>query len=349
MNINDLYDRIHFQNNNPSSDFRAGGLCSLEFMNYFAVHHKVELKEILKEKYFSFVLTCINLSFRFRLVLYLTNIINIEATLKAYYLKGFTRKQIKHFSEQLENESQTQNDFIYSLLSECLIFVFKKYCKEFELDKKDENFVKINSRDLEQKYVGETEAAWRDVFEELKENQPSILMIDEIDSLMGNRDKIHDSDHNSYTSTVAQLLQSVDELEKTDAKVWIIGTTNRPQTIDPAIKRSGRLGDMHEVKRPNEQGCEAILNLYTKKININENFDRKEFSKKLYENKLTGADISVIVNNARDKMYERCGIFDKMENGTFKDSDLKNLVYDSADFELALDDIKNNKQDSVKI
>ena len=155
--IKRLSKKVGFQNNNPSSDFRAGGLCSLEFMNYFAVHHKVELKEILKEKYFSFVLTCINLSFRFRLVLYLTNIINIEATLKAYYLKGFTRKQIKHFSEQLENESQTQNDFIYSLLSECLIFVFKKYCKEFELDKKDENFVKINSiNKLVINYFGET-------------------------------------------------------------------------------------------------------------------------------------------------------------------------------------------------
>ena len=155
--IKRLSKKVGFQNNNPSSDFRAGGLCSLEFMNYFAVHHKVELKEILKEKYFSFVLTCINLSFRFRLVLYLTNIINIEATLKAYYLQGFTRKQIKHFSEQLENESQNQNDFIYSLLSECLIFVFKKYCKEFELDKKDENFVKINSiNKLVINYFGET-------------------------------------------------------------------------------------------------------------------------------------------------------------------------------------------------
>ena len=155
--IKRLSKKVGFQNNNPSSDFRAGGLCSLEFMNYFAVHHKVELKEILKEKYFSFVLTCINLSFRFRLVLYLTNIINIKAALKAYYLKGFTRKQIKHFSEQLENESQTQNDFIYSLLSECLIFVFKKYCKEFELDKKDENFVKINSiNKLVINYFGET-------------------------------------------------------------------------------------------------------------------------------------------------------------------------------------------------
>ena len=98
--INNLSSKLGFQNNNPRTDFRAGGLCSLEFMNYFAIHHKLELKNILKEKYFSFVLTSINLSFCFRLVLYLTNIINIDSTFKAYTLEGFSRRQIKFFSEQ---------------------------------------------------------------------------------------------------------------------------------------------------------------------------------------------------------------------------------------------------------
>ena len=143
--IKKLSKKIGFQNINPTTDFRAGGLCSLQFMNYFAVHHKVELKEILREKYFSFVLTSINLSFLIRLVLYLTNIINIETSLKTYNLEGFSRKQIKHLAEQLEKENQTEIDFIFSLMSQCLIFVFKKYCSELNYDKKDENFVKINS------------------------------------------------------------------------------------------------------------------------------------------------------------------------------------------------------------
>lgn len=143
--INNLSSKLGFQNNNPRTDFRAGGLCSLEFMNYFAIHHKLELKNILKEKYFSFVLTSINLSFCFRLVLYLTNIINIDSTFKAYNLEGFSRRQIKFFSEQLENESQNMKSFFFSLLSQCLIFVFKKYQSTIEYDKKDENLVKINS------------------------------------------------------------------------------------------------------------------------------------------------------------------------------------------------------------
>ena len=143
--IKNLSYKLGFQNNNPRTDFRAGGLCSLEFMNYFAIHHKLELKNILKEKYFSFVLTSINLSFCFRLVLYLTNIINVDTTFKSYNLEGFSRRQIKLFSEQLENESQNMKSFFFSFLSQCLIFVFKKYQGVIEYDKKDENLVKINA------------------------------------------------------------------------------------------------------------------------------------------------------------------------------------------------------------
>ena len=143
--IKKLAYRVGFQNDNPRTDFRAGGFCSLQFMNYFTTHHKIELKEILKEKYFSFVLTSINLSFCFRLVAFLTNINNIETTLKTYNLKGFTRKQIKSFSEHLEKKSENNIDFFFELLSQCFIFIFKKYIEELDLDKKNENLVKINS------------------------------------------------------------------------------------------------------------------------------------------------------------------------------------------------------------
>ena len=143
--IKKLAYRVGFQNDNPRTDFRAGGVCSLQFMNYFAVHHKMELKKILKEQYFSFVLASINLSFCLRLVAYLTNINNIETTLKTYNLKGFCRKQVKIFSEHLVKESENNIEFFFELLSQCFIFIFKKYQDEFELDKKNENLVKINS------------------------------------------------------------------------------------------------------------------------------------------------------------------------------------------------------------
>ena len=143
--IKKLAYKVGFQNDNPRSDFRAGGICSLQFMNYFAVHHKLELEKILKEKYFSFVLTSINLSFCLCLVAFLKNINNIETTLKTYNLQGFTRKQIKHFSEHLEKKSENNIDFFFELLSQCFIFIFQKYQEGLEYDKKNENLVKINS------------------------------------------------------------------------------------------------------------------------------------------------------------------------------------------------------------
>ena len=90
-------------------------------------------------------MTSINLSFCLRLVAYLTKINNIETTLKTYNLKGFSRKQIKIFSEHLEKENENNIDFFFELLSQCFIFIFKKYIEELDLDKKNENLVKINS------------------------------------------------------------------------------------------------------------------------------------------------------------------------------------------------------------
>lgn len=214
---------------------------------------------------------------------------------------------------------------------------------------KNVHFVKINSRDLEQEYVGVSEKKWRAVFKELQNNQPAVLFIDEIDALMQNRNTLKDNTNNSQTSIVAQLLQSIDELEKTNAQVWIIGATNRPNAIDPAIKRSGRLGEMKEVKRPDEEGCRKILDLYLKKKNVSNDFDRDNFAKECYRLEYTGADIAQIVTEARNKMYDRCGITEKMNNGTYKDSDLKGLQYSQEDFDEALRTQQINKEIKRKI
>lgn len=214
---------------------------------------------------------------------------------------------------------------------------------------KDVYFLKINSRDLEQQWVGVSEGRWRKVFEKLEQNQPSVLFIDEIDALMVDRDKVADSTNNHMTSQVAQLLQSIDNLEKTNAQVWIIGATNRVNAIDPAIKRSGRLGEIREVKRPNEEGCAQILDLYLKDKNVSKDFNRKQFAKECYKLEYTGSDIAQIVDNARLKMYERCGIIDKMDNGTYKDTCLNYIKYTQADFDAAIKTQEINKKAKQRI
>ena len=205
----------------------------------------------------------------------------------------------------------------------------------------DIHFVKIDSQEFERSSFGETEKLWRYTFKELVDKQPAILFIDELDAIVPQRRE--GSNYVGKNGVVAQLLTLIDGLEKQNERVTIIATTNRPDMIDRAIKRSGRLGNLIEIKKPDEKGCLDILNHYLKDKNVNENFNREEFAEKLYKLSCTGADINAIVDNARDKMYEAYGIYEKMDNGTFEKSDLADLEYSTEDFELTLEDLKNSK------
>ena len=205
----------------------------------------------------------------------------------------------------------------------------------------DIHFIKVDSQEFERSSFGETEKLWRNTFKELVDNQPSILFIDELDTIVPQRRE--GSNYVGKNGVTAQLLTLIDNLEKQHSRVVIIATTNRPDMIDKAIKRKGRLGELIEIKKPDEKGCLDILNHYLKNKNINKNFDREDFAKKLYELSSTGADISAIVDSARDKMYERAGIYEKMDNDTYQKSDLEDLQYYSEDFELALEDLKSSK------
>lgn len=208
-------------------------------------------------------------------------------------------------------------------------------------------FAKVDANELEESSWGKTEQNWRDIFEELENNQPSVIFIDEIDRTLGKR-----QDGNNYApknDVITQFLTLIDDIEKNDKKIWIIGATNRLDAIDPAVKRNGRLGNVIEVKKPDEKGCYDILNFYLKNKKVDEDFDRKDFSKELYKRGYTGADIANIVSNSRDKMYERCGVYEKMENGTFREYDLKDLMYTQNDFDEALKDLNTQKTLRKKI
>ena len=192
--------------------------------------------------------------------------------------------------------------------------------------------IQVDGSSLTHSLVGKTEAKWRKIFKEAKEHQPSLIFIDEIDNVLGKREDGENFVHNN--GVVSQFLTLTENLEKNNDKVWIIGATNRPENIDPAIKRNGRFGNLIEVPVPDEKGCLEILNHYLKTKKVSPEFNREIFARELFKNSAIGADIAAIVDNARENMYERCGIFEKMENGTFKQSDLEKLEYNSRDFKL---------------
>ena len=144
-----LSKRVGFQTNNPRTDFRAGGLFSLLFMNYFITNYKAESKNLLREKNFPFALVCINLSYKICLILYLSDKDKVESTLKSLNIKGCSRKGIKKFCEHLEKEND--NNLMFSIISQCLCFVFANFIKN------KKNYLEIdNNIKTALKYVKKT-------------------------------------------------------------------------------------------------------------------------------------------------------------------------------------------------
>jgi transitional endoplasmic reticulum ATPase len=112
----------------------------------------------------------------------------------------------------------------------------------------------IAGPELRSKYVGESERLIREVFERASSFAPSIILFDEIDSVAGNRDEMH----STTLGEVTQLLILLDGLRPLQ-QVVLIGTTNRPESVDPAMRRPGRLDYMIKVEPPNEEAREKLI------------------------------------------------------------------------------------------
>lgn len=209
----------------------------------------------------------------------------------------------------------------------------------------DANFIELNGLELETKWIGETEEKWRNLFSEAKEHQPSIIFIDEIDAVGQNRD---DSTSARFANKVVnQLLTLMSDLEKGKfGNVFVIAASNKLNIVDPALIRSGRFGKHLDVKNPDLKGCKHIFEIHSKDKPLSENLDTEGFVQKLHNQKTSGADIAKIVNDAHTNSYLRLGIFDKMESGSFVQSDIESLRIQPEDFKKALSDFQ--KQDNAK-
>ena len=201
------------------------------------------------------------------------------------------------------------------------------------------HFIKVNGSELASKWVGGTEENWRNLFKEARENQPSIIFIDEFDGIASNRGKgdVHGD------KALTQILGLLSDI-KPDEKIFVIAATNRLDNIDPAFIRSGRLGTHIELKAPEtERDVLNILSIHLKNQNTDKSVDLNNIANQLFRMNSTGADIAMIVNNAREISMERKHIYEKMENGTFKDSDMEELTITPEDFDNAIQQFKDSK------
>lgn len=156
-------------------------------------------------------------------------------------------------------------------------------------------FIQVVGSELVQKFIGEGAKLVKEIFELAREKAPSIVFIDEIDSLAANRIELGTSGEREVQRTFMQFLAEIDGF-KPLSNVKIIGCTNRKDILDPAILRPGRLDRLIEVPVPKIEGVEKIFKIHTSKMNLSKDINVKKIAK-LIEG-FTGAEIKAVCTEA---------------------------------------------------
>ena len=156
------------------------------------------------------------------------------------------------------------------------------------------NFITIKGPELISKWVGESEKAVREVFKKAKQSSPSIIFLDEFESIAGIRRSSSGEGSDVINRVVNQLLSSMDGVEGMEG-VIVVAATNRPEMIDPALLRSGRFERVMHVPPPDPEALKSILEIHTENMPLGK-FSLDEIASKL-EN-YTGADIEAVCREA---------------------------------------------------
>ncbi|MXR20980.1 CDC48 family AAA ATPase [Halobacterium bonnevillei] len=156
------------------------------------------------------------------------------------------------------------------------------------------NFISVKGPELLNKYVGESEKGVRDVFSKARENAPTVVFFDEIDSIAGERGRGM-GDSGVGERVVSQLLTELDGIESLE-DVVVVATTNRPDLIDSALLRPGRLDRHVHVPVPDEEARRAILEVHTRNKPLADDVDLDHLAGET-EN-FVGADIEALVREA---------------------------------------------------
>lgn len=173
----------------------------------------------------------------------------------------------------------------------------------------------ITGTSLMSKWYGETEQKIRAVFKVAQKNAPAVIFIDEVDAIVPDRDR---GDATPATSAVNEFLTMLDGVRKRES-VAVIGTTNRLEAIDPAVRRSGRLGDIVDVGNPEEAERTALLNVAL------ETMPREDIDLRVVSVRMEGAsraDVAKVVSDAGRAAFLR-----RIESGSDVGVTQRDLLY----------------------
>jgi len=160
-------------------------------------------------------------------------------------------------------------------------------------------FISLSGASVHGKYYGESEARVREIFDEAEKNKPCIIFIDEIDAIAPKREEVHGE---VEKRVVSQLLALMDGLEPR-GQVVVIGATNRPNALDPALRRGGRFDREIEIGIPDRKGRFEILQIHTRGMPLTEDVDLQKLADLTHG--FTGADISELCKEAAMKALRR--------------------------------------------
>jgi transitional endoplasmic reticulum ATPase len=161
------------------------------------------------------------------------------------------------------------------------------------------NFYSINGPEIMSKFYGESEARLREIFQQAQQNAPSIIFVDELDAIAPKREEVTGE---VERRVVAQLLALMDGLSGR-GNVIVIGATNRPGALDPALRRPGRFDREIEISVPDKKGRYEVLQIHTRGMPLAQDVDLQKLSGITHG--YTGADLSALGRETAMKALRR--------------------------------------------
>lgn len=192
------------------------------------------------------------------------------------------------------------------------------------------HFISISGPEIMSKFYGESEARLREIFKEAREKSPSIIFVDEIDSIAPKREEVTGE---VERRVVSQMLSLMDGLEAR-GKVIVIAATNRPNAIDPALRRPGRFDREIEIKVPDKKGRSDILAIHSRNMPLAEDVDMKKIS--AVSHGYVGADLEYLCKEAAMKCLRRLLPVLNLEEEKLPPETLDKLIVNHEDFQKAL-------------
>jgi transitional endoplasmic reticulum ATPase len=205
------------------------------------------------------------------------------------------------------------------------------------------NFYSIGGPEIMSKFYGESEERLREVFKEAGENAPSIIFIDEIDSIAPKREEVSGD---VEKRVVSQLLTLMDGISAR-GKLVVIGATNRPNALDPALRRPGRFDREIEIGIPDEQGRLDILLIHTRGMPLTEDVDLASIARITHG--FVGADLEALSKEAAMRSLRRILPEINLEQPKIPADILNKIKVTKQDFDEALRDVQPSAMREVLV